>query len=199
MSLIDRRKPVNRPFEIPITSKGWVTSPIFDPAADWVKCPKCGIILNMMALDEAGKVWTPHPSDYNRFEASPKDVRYAGSRPEEKMIDYRLRLHLADHERAETRRATKRRRGRIPRIEAERGYRYILWAKPNVGDRRKSDYSVSLWGPEENPPGPPYAGAREVARGVTGTAYSGVEIMLRKQYADARNRERVKRHRAKSR
>ena len=153
----------------------------------------------MMALDERRGTMVPHPTDYDRFEANPKDAYYAESRVGETMVDYRLRLHSRDHERAESRSATKRRRGRIPKLEADRGYRYIVWARPHAEDRRKRDYSVSFHRPDEERPKPLYPDAREVAHGVAGSPFSGVDILLRKQHADTMNRERVKRSRAKLR
>jgi len=191
--------PFIAPSKYPLHLKKGMAQFVLDPAASWATCPKCGTILNMMAMDEARGVMTPHPSDYERFEANPKDVLWAGSRPGETMIDYKVRLHMTDHEKWESRSATKRRRGRIPKLEADRGYRYVLWAKPNAEDRRKNDYSVSFWRPDEHPPGPLYPGARKAGHGVSGSPFAGMDIILRKQRADARNRERVKRSRAKSR
>jgi hypothetical protein len=107
------------------------------------------------------------------------------------MLQYRIRSHEIDHARADSSTKTGKRRGRPSRIE--RRYHYTLY----------SNGSASFW-PDDEPPDPKFVGwtprgATVVERGITDRPGDAKHLEARRAHKLAKNREYVRRHRAKSR
>ena len=125
----------------------------------------------------------------------------ANARPEETWVDYRVRMHRANHDLAESKRITKKRRGRISDVEKSLGYEYVIWARPRPDDRRRlGDLCLLQWKVLDAPPPAPYPDARLTRwHGYVATPFEGIRVLKQVTREARKNREYVGHYRAKSR
>jgi hypothetical protein len=175
----------------------------FDPEEPWAWCDRCRGYLNAVKVDLVRRVVVPFREIddrpireyYENLDGVPAKVVFSmevgDPRQGETILEYRIRDHESAHARADSSTRTGPRRGRPSRID--RRYRYIIY----------SNGSASFW-PENEPLDPKFVGwtprgATVVEQGITDRPGDAKLIVDRRAHKLAKNREYVRRHRAKSR
>ena len=175
----------------------------FDEDKQWAYCDRCKDYLSALRVDVRTRTVMPDSEIDDRpiqeyYESLPggparvifpRDVGdpFSG----ETILQYKIRGHDIAHARLDSSSRTRPRRGRPSRMD--RRYRYILY----------SDGSAFFW-PAGEPPDPKFVGrtprgALAVEQGITDRPGDSRFIQDRRAHKLAKNREYVRRHRAKSR